>query len=241
MLAVITAMALAFFLRPSVEWVRAGIVAGAILVALLIANPALQYRDYRAFSVSQLTSNIVSIVGRGSSEDASLARNRDYRLNWWSDIISYTFGGQYFLVGKGFGVNLADDDGFQVTGDGSLRAPHNTHMTFLARMGVPGFLLWICLNLMYALSLLGSIRRSRRANDDQAAEIKIWLLAIWIASLVNTTFDPYLEGPQGAIPFWIFFGLGIAMIKNERKEREGVESTTLLKLVSSAQARAVTQ
>jgi hypothetical protein len=31
--------------------------------------------------------------------------------------------------------------------------------------------------------------------------------------MVNTTFDPYLEGPQGGIWFWALFGLGLVLIR----------------------------
>jgi hypothetical protein len=34
--------------------------------------------------------------------------------------------------------------------------------------------------------------------------------------VINTSFDPYLEGPQGSIWFWTVFGLGLAALQLQR-------------------------
>ena len=47
-------------------------------------------------------------------------RPKNGRLDWWKEIVTYTINGKYFWTGKGFGVNLADDDGFQVLSSGTL-------------------------------------------------------------------------------------------------------------------------
>ena len=80
------------------------------------------------------------------ADSSALEGTKEFRLRWWSDIINYTINGPYFWTGKGFGINLADDDGFQVYADHSLRAPHNGHIEILARTGVPGLILWILMN-----------------------------------------------------------------------------------------------
>jgi hypothetical protein len=36
----------------------------------------------------------------------------------------------------------------------------------------------------------------------------IWLLAYWLAFMINAAFDVSLEGPTCGIPFWTIFGLG---------------------------------
>src|SRR5688500_18418302 len=94
----------------------------------------------RTISWQQFYVNFVSILG--SSETGDLDSNKEWRINWWKDIVDYTVNGKYFWHGKGFGVNLADDDGYQVHKESQLRSPHNVHMTILARMGVPGAVLW---------------------------------------------------------------------------------------------------
>ena len=42
---------------------------------------------------------------------------KQWRLNWWDIIISDTIYGSNFWTGRGFGINLAEADGFAGTGD----------------------------------------------------------------------------------------------------------------------------
>ena len=161
----------------------------------------------RQTSVDQLLDNIISIFKPSSVERDE--GSKAFRLAWWTRIVDYTVFGPYFWTGKGFGVNLADDDGFQVTADRSLRAPHNGHIEILARTGVPGLLIWVSLNLAIGLGLLAAAAHARALNRPKWVAIDGWLFVAWAASLVNASFDPYLQGPQGGIWFWSIVGLTI--------------------------------
>lgn len=172
----------------------------------------------RQVGVTQLIDNILSIFG--VSSDSGLTGTRAARLAWWGTIIDYTVFGPHFWLGKGFGVNLASDDGFQSTADESLRAPHNSHLTALARMGVPGFLAWIALQGTFAVGLLRSLLRHRRSGDLALAMVGTWVLVYWVAMMLNTSFDPYLEGPQGGIWFWSLFGIGLVVMRAPVGRRE---------------------
>lgn len=174
----------------------------------------------RSFSATQLVENVLSITGQSSAGD--LSDTRSWRLDWWGQIVDYTVFGRYFWTGKGFGVNLADDDGFQVAteDEAPLRSPHSVFMTVLARMGVPGFVLFMLLQLAFAASLLGGYWRARRAGAMEWARLNLWILAYWVAFLVNASFDVALEGPQAGIPFWSLVGVGIAALEMQRRQRE---------------------
>ena len=165
----------------------------------------------RQISVGNLADNFVSIFGSSSKSD--LDGTRAFRLAWWSKIVDYTVFGPHFWAGKGFGVNLADDDGFQPTLDHSLRSPHNSHLSVLARMGVPGLVLWMLLQGAFALGLLRAVWAHRRADDGTMAGLGAGILIVWAAMMVVTSFDPYLEGPQGGIWFWSIFGLGLVVMR----------------------------
>jgi hypothetical protein len=164
----------------------------------------------RPATLQQLIENLLSVFG--SSSDGDLEGTKQFRLAWWGTIVDYTVFGDYFWTGKGFGVNLADDDGFQSTLDHSLRAPHNSHVTVLARMGVPGFVLWLVLQVAFGIGLLRATWAHRRTGDLKLAAVGGWLLAYWIAMMLDTSFDPYLEGPQGGIWFWTVVGLGLVVM-----------------------------
>jgi hypothetical protein len=171
----------------------------------------------RPATLQQVIDNILSVFG--SSSDQGLEGTKQFRLAWWGTIVDYTVFGDYFWSGKGFGVNLADDDGFQSTVDHSLRAPHNSHITVLARMGVPGFLLWLLIQAAFGIGLLRAIRSYRGVGDGKLAAISEWLLVYWVAMMVDTSFDPYLEGPQGGIWFWTVIGLGLAVMSLSSRRR----------------------
>jgi capsular exopolysaccharide synthesis family protein len=164
----------------------------------------------RSISTEQLKDNVLSVID--SDRSASLDGTRTWRLEWWKTILGYTLHGDYFWTGKGYGVNLADDDGFQVYDDHSLRSPHSAHLTFLARSGVPGALLWVLLQAAFMVAMVSSRRRYRRMRDIDAAGLCIVVLCYWMAALVNSAFDVYLEGPHGGIWFWSVFGAGLVLV-----------------------------
>jgi hypothetical protein len=211
MLAMATAGAALVLTRSSRRWVSLAAVALTFLLLLMLIDPVITFGQRRPVSFSQLVSNATSIVT--SSDDTQLQGTKDWRLVWWNKIIGYTFEGPYFWTGKGFGRNIAVEDGFS---DGVLRAPHNSHLEFLARTGVPGLILWLTLQASFGLALLRSALRARRLAEIGWFQIQIWLFAFWLAAMVNMSFDPYLEGPHGGIWFWSMFGLGLAALRASR-------------------------
>jgi hypothetical protein len=191
---------------------------GLVLV-LLIANPQIEMAKGRYLSISQFIANFTSVVDT-SAASSSLQGTIQWRQAWWNTIIDYTFHGPYFWMGKGYGINLATADGFQLDPvTQALRAPHNGHLDVLARSGVIGFGLWIAFLAAFALSMIRSAILARRRGDIFWAQIITWILAYWAASTVNATFDVYLEGPQGGIWFWTLTGIGLVAMRAAR-ERE---------------------
>jgi hypothetical protein len=161
----------------------------------------------REISADQIIQNIQSIFTKSDNEN--LSGSKQWRLLWWDSVIHYTFHGKYFWTGKGFGVNLADDDGFQVKEDGSLRSPHNGHITILARAGVPGLMLWIVCQLTLAGTMLVSAYMAHRQGRRRWSSLFVVLLVYWAAFMTNAAFDVYLESPMGGIWMWCVYGTGI--------------------------------
>jgi hypothetical protein len=141
---------------------------------------------------------------------------REWRLNWWSDIIHYTLHGPYFWKGKGFGVNLADSDGYQTTdlqsGEPPLRSPHSVHMTILARGGVPAFVLWIVALGSWLVAVVHQLSEAKRVQDDWWAGMFAFLLSYWTIILISASFDVILESPVMGIWFWTIHGIGLAAV-----------------------------
>ena len=191
----------------------------AILVASFIAFFALTGLEidlghWRKVSFEQLRVNVQSIIGE--VEGYSGEGSKRWRLMWWTEILNYTFFGDYFWTGKGFGINLANDDGFQVYADSSLRSPHNGHLTILARSGVPGFTLWVLFQSAFSLSLWWRYFKLRRGERRFEAALCLWVMVYWMGAMINATFDVYLEGPQGGLWYWTIVGLGLGLLYKDR-------------------------
>ena len=188
----------------------AGIVyAGLLGVSLLLLlNPRIDLGGDREISVEQMTDNVVSTFDKSGS--STLDETKSWRLDWWTKIVNYSMTPRYIMTGKGYGINLATDDGFQVREDKSLRSPHNAHLNVLARSGVPGFLLWLLVHGTWFLSMLRGAFAAKRKNLYQWHGIFCFLMCYWIALNANASFDVFLEGPMGGIWLWSVMGFGIA-------------------------------
>lgn len=209
LLAFTVAAGVSVALRPRLPRLVFLLSIGALLVALMAVA---DFRvvipiNGREVSLQQLTNSVTSVLI--GSERADLEGTKRWRLDWWRQIADYTFTGPYFWTGKGYGINLADSDGYQVgSRDEPLRSPHNSHLTFLARSGVPGFVLWLALQVTWAVLMIVSFLQARELRAAQWRSVFAWLLCYWLAFTVAAAFDVFLEGPMAGIPFWTLFGLG---------------------------------
>ena len=228
MVAFMAGCAAAWVLRPPTASVnRLAYVFLVFLVVGSVVGEVVEVRvngGTRELSVEQLATNVRSVFVGG--ESASLDNTKKWRLDWWEKIIDYTVrDGTYFWDGKGFGVNLAKSDGFLAVKD--LRSPHNGHLTILARMGVPGFALWVTLQLLWAGLGLSAWLRARRRHDARWQGLLAMLAGYWVAFLINGSFDVYFEGPMGGIWFWTVWGVGVAAFALERTRPEVLDGVPM--------------
>ena len=174
----------------------------------------------RSISWDQFVINFLSTFGTADSEHSAMESNKEWRLNWWRDIVDYTVYGKYFWHGKGFGVNLADDDGYQVHKEATLRSPHNVHMTILARMGVPGAIAWLVMHGTWLYCVWRAYIRAKRRKEEAWAGVFLFLFAYYAAFMINGSFDVFIEGPMGGIWFWTIFGAGVGALWCYRYRRD---------------------
>lgn len=184
----------------------------AVLAVVMVLGIQIETEGGRVIGPAQLVHNVESLVGR--SEAANLDGTKTWRLRWWQTIQDYTLRGPYFWTGKGFGVNLAVDDGFtlgQEPGASTVRAPHNAHLHFLARAGVPGLALWGLVCATWFVMLVSRGLAARANGDADWVKLFIWIGCYGLSMLINGSFDVALEGPMLGIWFWCIIGVGIAM------------------------------
>lgn len=179
-----------------------------LLLLLLDVEVPITERD-RPLSVSQVVMNFLSILQ--GTDEGDLDGTKLWRLMWWQAIVDYTFHGPYFWTGKGFGIALAEADGFGGTtgpDQGVLRSPHNVTMTILARAGVPGLALWLLLLASWFGLLLRNAILAQRLGLTDWRNLFLFLGCYLAAVVVNASFDVALEGPMLGIWFWVLFGIG---------------------------------
>jgi hypothetical protein len=141
-------------------------------------------------------------------------------------IINDTFHRPSFWTGRGFGLNLADADGFSETRDPSnppppSRSPHSVHMTLLARAGVPGVVLWSLVLIFWGGMMLRAMLVARARGHKQWAELFLFVTCYAISIIINATVDVTLEGPMQGIWFWCLFGFGTGTVMVYRAQAAG--------------------
>jgi hypothetical protein len=223
MLAIMVPVVVALpFTRAWPRVVVMGMVAVLVLGLAYAVNlevPSMQptgehYAGERRLGARQAVDNVISLVA--STKNTELDDTKLFRLLWWQKIWNYTFEGSYFWAGKGFGVNLAVDDGF-VVGDPNgppLRSPHNSHMNILARTGVPGMILWVLFMVSWFGTVMGCAIQAWRRGNTEWGNLMLFVACYWLSNVVNASFDVALEGPMLGTWFWsqTGFGLGIVAI-----------------------------
>jgi hypothetical protein len=215
------------FIRRLNQWVVAVSVAAVIAAGAWLSNPQIDLGITRQLSFQQIVENATSIfVDRPTAQTQA---TKAWRIQWWESIVDYTVGGSHFWTGKGYGVNLADSDGFQVEEDGSLRSPHSAHLEILARSGVPGLALWLLLNAAVGVTLLRAGRAALRARRVWWAAVTAWIAVYWLGSLITMSVDVYLAGPMGGIWFWTVVGVAFALGRMVHEPEPRDEAASLLR------------
>lgn len=204
----------------------------SVAIVILLASsvfilPHLSNVLGREVTFDKFSTKAISIIS--SDETIDGYGEKKFRLKWWNTIVEYTFFGDYFISGKGYGINLADDDGFQTDKvSHSLRAPHNIFMTYLARSGVTGLFLWIVLLFSWFVLMYNTMVHASLKKDDYTKKILLFLIAYNLSILISACFDPFLESPMGGVWFWVVFGLGLRIITLYRKQgRTNLDASAL--------------
>jgi len=225
LIAGLTVLVLVLHRMPAKRRVLATVFAwtAGVFVILIIFNPKIDVGS-REVSLDQIKQNVSSIfasedrVTSGAAGSSNLYDTTSWRLDFWGKVLNDSFSSSYVVGGQGFGPNLADKYGFQAGGEFTgnvLRSAHNSHVTLLARAGLPLTMLWFL--------LWGTLIWSLRARSVPNVHGPVELLPAWIAAaiagiLVNAIFDPVIEGPQVGIPLWVLVGVA-AHLCSKRTQR----------------------
>jgi O-antigen ligase len=189
-------------------------VLGGVALAGLLALVALAFIGNNAWAERKLEGmrdravSLTDFTGArsySSEESHFKGDNNRFRTLWWKSVATEVWQNNPAL-GLGFGHDLArgflqEYNPLMMSEEFGVRSPHNIFVTYLGRLGGIGLALWAVIS---ALIVVRAWRALRRASD--LAEWAPW--AGIVILLVSATFGVVLEGPMGALPFWVLLGLG---------------------------------
>jgi hypothetical protein len=206
--AVPTAIAVVFA-RDRRKFIQLACAAALVAFVAIITNVDIELSGTRRLQFSQFTNNVVSVFV--DSPTSNLDGTKEWRKRWWETIVRYTIHGDHFWSGRGFGPNLAETDGYGnwARGDAPLRSPHSAHMTILARLGVPGFALWISMLLVWFTTMFRNAYMAWRNGEPAWGRFFVFLSCYVLAAIIDSSFDVALEGPMIGIWFWTLIGIGL--------------------------------
>lgn len=197
------------------RWRPVKVLAGVCLAGLLsvITVSLLQKRDFtqtRAYAIYEAAASIVDFSGTRnylSDDSGNKGDNNRFRLVWWRNVAEETLATSP-VFGLGFGADLSRgflQEYYPDSGeDFATRSPHNIFLTAFGRMGAIGVL---TLGLIYWQIFRVTLRTARAARSQPEAQGALTLHASCWVVLVSSCFGVVLEGPMGAITFWIMLGL----------------------------------
>jgi hypothetical protein len=225
MMSFFAAIAVTLILKPFNRWAM-GFIITAVLGLSFLGLTGFSFTipgSQRDISFAQLMSNFVSIFDKDAGNLEELQGTKEWRMKFWNAIIDDTVHGPNFWKGRGFGVNLVSEFGFQIDAEETVRAPHNGHISMLARTGVPGFCLWMLTHLLWFGGILDCYIRSRWEGRRRWAGLFMFLFIYCMLILLNACFDPYIEGPMGGVWLWSVWGVGLAAMYLRKQQPDLLE------------------
>jgi hypothetical protein len=115
------------------------------------------------------------------------------------------------IVGEGFGRPLLTD--IDETNGAVTRMPHNSSLTYLARLGVVGFVLWIAFHFLLIKRFVSVLRRRSSSDDKLVSAFVLWLFLFYVLFMNVSLVEGPFEFPSGAVPFYFFMGFALGLMR----------------------------
>jgi hypothetical protein len=185
--------------------------AGALIVGAAALLTTANVANSRLYATYEAMRSIVDFSGTAvyrSADASNKGDNNRFRLVWWKNVVDETIAVNPW-VGLGFGTDLARGFAREYYGaedpEFTVRSPHNVLVTTFGRMGLLGL---VALSGIFACELVCAFRVARVAQCGEAGSVeRATLHAMCLLVMAASCFGVVLEGPMGAIPFWILLGL----------------------------------
>jgi len=162
---------------------------------------------------TQRVASVVDFQGSGNYSTAEGAEskgdNNKFRAVWWKTVVDETRTTNPW-TGLGYGHDLAEaflrayyadsDDTF------TARSPHNLLLSIFARTGAVGLGAFLILCAVMCGRTWRAARLRARSQEGWPGEAWSYVWAIFVSACLGVV----LEGPMGAVVFWILLGAAAA-------------------------------
>jgi O-antigen ligase len=115
------------------------------------------------------------------------------------------------LFGEGFGQPLLTI--IDMTNGAVTRMPHNSSLTYLARLGLVGFSVWVAFHFCLLARFVHALRQRRVAADQRVSAFALWAFLFYILFMIGSFVEAPFEFPSGAVPFYFLIGFSLGMIR----------------------------
>jgi O-antigen ligase len=202
------ALVVLLFLRETAKGTKLLLVlSGAVLGLFLLTSVAGVEMSGRIGPVNLdfFKQHLRSISGAEDTPGSSV----EGRVDWADQALQRFHSSPWF--GVGFGqplINWTQEDGT------SVRQPHNSSLSILARLGAVGFAVWIMFHLCLLKAFFHALRH-RHSWSELMSDLILWLFLLYLTFMIVIHVEPGLEFPTGAIPFYFFVGLSVGLVRSQ--------------------------
>jgi hypothetical protein len=115
------------------------------------------------------------------------------------------------VLGEGFGQPLLTD--IDETNGSVTRMPHDSSLTYLARLGLVGCAVWIVFHFCLMKRFIYAFRQLRCCDDKRVAAFVLWFFLFYVLFMISSFVEGAFEFPSGAVPFYFFMGFALGLIR----------------------------
>ena len=174
------------------------------------------------------------------TSDGTPGSARESRIDMLNQALQHFY--RHPVLGEGFGEPLLSDtdpDTGAVT-----RMPHNTSMSYLARLGVIGFAIWIAFHFLLTKRFISVLRRRSTCDDKRISAFVLWLFLFYVLFMITSLVEGPFESPSGAVTFYFFMGFALGLMrwhmsgKTKREPRADAFASSAQQSLMGSQLRA---
>jgi len=115
------------------------------------------------------------------------------------------------VLGVGFGRPLLTD--IDETNGAVTRMPHNSSLSYLARLGAIGFAAWLAFHFLLIKRFIVALRRRNNCDDKWLASFVLWFFLFYVLFMISSLVEAPFEFPSSAVPFYFFMGFALGLMQ----------------------------